>query len=272
MWDAASGRELYDLYGYWSKREHTHHGAVSAVCFSPDSQRILTAGSAGVIIWPVTERPEAQIVLKMSPTRTVHSAIFSPDGSHIVVGYADGLICVWDARTGKRVWSRYVHVADLSHSSFVNVESVVYSPDGKCIASGGSEGTVKMCDALSGEELLSLNPRRGYISSVAFAPDGKKFIAACFEHVALMWDVRGGEPLQTFETENPVVAVAISPDGGQVATGLTNGLVVWDVDSKKRIVEIPAGSVTDLAFSPDGNRLAVASRRSPLSIWDVSLS
>jgi WD40 repeat protein len=93
--------------------------------------------------------------------------------------------------------------------------------------------------------------------------------------------------LRTFLTieEYSVEGMAISPDGKRIATaqsklrdGVSVGIVVlWDVAAKKHLGEspltIPEGSVTSVAFSPDGTILAATYRGfvgGGVVLWDLA--
>ncbi len=57
------------------------------------------------------------------------------------------------------------------------------------------------------------------------------------------------------DTQGPVTALAISPDGGKSLSGLGDGtLILWDMTTRAEVLRIPAhsGRVNDVAFSPDG--------------------
>lgn len=73
----------------------------------------------------------------------------------------------------------------------------------------------------------------------------------------------------------PVAAVAFSPDGKQLATGVYGRVTIWDLASVKpvKVLTNVLGSVNDLKFSPDGRTLAVSggqpSARGDLRLFDT---
>jgi hypothetical protein len=74
----------------------------------------------------------------------------------------------------------------------------------------------------------------------------------------------------------PVAAVAFSPDGKRLASGVYGRVTVWDLETAKPVKFLTnvLGAVNDLKFSPDGRLLAVAggqpSARGDLRLFDTT--
>ncbi|MCA9490290.1 MAG: protein kinase [Myxococcales bacterium] len=72
-----------------------------------------------------------------------------------------------------------------------------------------------------------------------------------------------------------VQAVALSNDGTLVATGAYDGRIgVWDASSCAPVLALPVhdGSVTDLAFTPDGEHLVAVGAEGAMSVLDLRLA
>ncbi|QIR40962.1 ribosome assembly protein 4 [Tolypothrix sp. PCC 7910] len=96
------------------------------------------------------------------------------------------------------------------------------------------------------------------------------------------------QELQTLSDHNsPVNGVAFSPDGQQLASGSNDSTIkIWDVSTGKVIQTIPhlrdatptasyidssyQDSVTSIAFSSDGKKLASGSEDKTIKLWDIS--
>jgi WD40 repeat protein len=69
-----------------------------------------------------------------------------------------------------------------------------------------------------------------------------------------------------------VWGVAVSPDGGRLATGSADGTVrVWDTGSGEQLLVLTAGSpVWDVTFSPDGRRIAAGCADGTVRLWHAT--
>jgi len=173
------------------------------------------------------------------------------------------------------------------------VATVAYSPGGKVLASGSYDGTVRLWDAFSGAEMCS--PRAsdaGTVVAVACTPRGDRLIAGTKNGSFIVWDADTGirrsiiPPLHLrtdrltdarHRTQTRVMqTVAISPDGGAIASALVDGTIAFchlsagqTVDHIHRHQDGISSSYILLAisFSPDGTTLASAQVLAPPVNW-----
>ena len=204
-----------------------HADGVSAVAWSPDSERIAAGSSDGVWVWGAVTGEE---LLSLKGSYGVKSVAWSPDGERIAAGSSDGGVRVWDAVTGEEL---------LSLKGSYRVESVAWSPDGERIAAGSSDGVwVWVWDAVTGEKLLSLEAGYG-VRSVAWSPDGER-IAASSNDGVWVWDAVTGEKLLSLKGSYRVESVAWSPDGERIAAGSNDGVWVWDAVTGEQAIRFIA--------------------------------
>lgn len=279
VWSAVTGRELLTLQG--------HEDWVTAVAFSPDSQRIITASlDKTAHVWDAATGEELA-VLKGHEDQ-LDSAMFSPDGLRVLTTSPDKTVRLWDAATGEEI------AVLRGHAGFGY--DVAFSPDGLRIftASGGRDNTAHLWDADGNE--VPVPHRDGdenetwlqntfmEVRIVAFSPDGKYLAtggvkadgADKFVHCFCLWEAATGREVAMLlvqEGENYVHAAAFSPDSTRLVTAF-DGLTarIWDVATGKELAELRGHkkSVIAAAFSPDGQRIVTASADGTARVWDIS--
>ncbi|MCY4587348.1 MAG: hypothetical protein OXB98_15020 [Bryobacterales bacterium] len=160
----------------------------------------------------------------------------------------------------------------------------VWSPMGTRIATQ-ERGAVHVWDASSGGLLRSFEglPTTVYPYGVRWSPEGTRLAVLQLDGALKVWRVDDGEEISAFQAHDPVPGLgarplAWSPDGSRLATAANDSLVkLWDTREWKLVhaltnesnLRFGSGSPIDrIAFSPDGNRIAVA-QPSTLRVWDV---
>src|SRR5438105_13498648 len=103
----------------------------------------LTACSAA----HATSVPMGTTLFTSQSTANVFTAAWSPDGTRLALGSADGSMQVRDGLTGKILYTIHGH---RNH-----VWAVSWSPDGTRLASASWDKTVQVWDAATGKHLLT---------------------------------------------------------------------------------------------------------------------
>ena len=230
----------------------------------------------------VIEEPELEVepafrpeqVLRLDFEEKVSSVAFSNDGDLIATGI-NNQADIWRVVDGSLVQSFEVQNS---------VDGLVFLPGDDAIAMGINVWHVYIFDVASGEEQSFLD-KRGYDHSLALSPDGTRIASGNRDGITLLWDMSTGElimeldPMEIVDTYAAYIsdqvspptskwltAIAYSPDGRIVAVGHTTGYIfLWDANSGELIrtiePEIDFSAVRSLAFSADGQYLAVGGRR-----------
>jgi WD40 repeat protein len=146
-------------------------GSITALAFSPDGTRVVTASSGDVaIIWDAaTGRAIAGPLTHQS---SISFAAFSPDGTRVVTGSADKTARIWDAATGRAMTGPLRHGDDVAIAAF--------SPDGARVATGSADGTARIWDVASGQPLTPALRHGGEVTALAFSADGARLLAASY--------------------------------------------------------------------------------------------
>jgi eukaryotic-like serine/threonine-protein kinase len=256
---------------YWQRQTHMelktlrgHLGAIRAVAFSPDGQRIVTGSKdKTAIVWDATTGTEL-LTLK-GHLAEVSAVAFSPGGRRIVTGSPDSTAIVWDAVSGKQLLPLKGHRSDLW--------GVAFSPDGGRIATASADRTAKVWDAANGSNILTLIGHSLDVDGVAFSPDGRWIATASDDRTGKVWDATTGVELVTLKGhEDMVDGVAFSPDSRRIVTGSEDHTgKVWDAATGKELFTLRghAYKVRSVAFSPNGERIVTASEDQTAKVWDA---
>jgi hypothetical protein len=97
---------------------------------------------------------------------------YSPDGQLVAVGDDEGLLRIWDAKTGDDIWGvlRY-------QGRNQEIGDIAFSPDGRYLATSSPDSLLKIWDVNSGQEIGVIEREEGF-TGVAFSPDGRYLVAA----------------------------------------------------------------------------------------------
>jgi len=158
-----------------------------------------------------------------------------PDGQRLAVAGSDPRIQIWNVTAKRKVAVLEGHVQ--------RVPDLAFHPDGDLLASHSWEGRLLLWHPSSGQQLLGLTT----VGAPQFSADGR--------WLRLTWDGNQSEFLEV--TPNRVYRTLVSstgvnqggyglgdvsPDGRFLAVGLDEGARVWDIDSGRELVQLPASS------------------------------
>ena len=151
---------------------------------------------------------------------------------------------------------------------------VAFSPDGKQLATSDSGGTVRLWNPATGRpagpsiQTGTANPSGGGVEPRRQAA-GHRDIRRHGPAVEPGHRPGPGPSIQT--GVNPVLGVAFSPDGKQLATADYDGTVrLWNPATGQpatlRVVAVSGAA--ELAFSPDGKQLATGEFGGTVRLWN----
>jgi WD40 repeat protein len=269
VWDA-DNRRLLGIVG-------SGLGMIYGLAFSPDGRQLVTANDKGdATIWDLKDLKRIHSVVGPSQTGLLntievawsdgrgptlasvefakikdqavgdffrrlgepeprHAVSLSGDGHYLAAVPKDDQhkIEIWNEGAKQAFWS--FDAKDIpTRDKDVSFHDIVLSPNGRYVASVSNAGLVYLWD-IDSKELRPPLPAN-YLAHDSVSP----------------------------ETRN---SMAFSSD--RLAIAYTRTVVVWDITNKGKPMFIHAGDVNSVAFSPDGKRLATASRDGTFEVWPL---
>jgi WD40 repeat protein len=286
VWDIGTGQEVARLDDAAFSVSN-----VTALAFSPDSRRLLTARTDVAELWDI----ESSTLLRAFTGHTssnvgnpaiINTVAFAPDGAQVATGGARG-------NNNVRLWEAAVRPAIRSFTDpdDTGYTSVVVAPDGQTVATGNCDATVYLWDANTGAQLRSIPGFPGLVgpgggpcvTHLDISADGTTLLGGTNTTVRLH-EISTGDILQVFTPHrNGVFAARFSPDGSQVLTAggdrdplgcqeECGSVKLWDAASGGLVATFTHDPhVSAAALSPDGRYLATASGYgSEAWLWDVN--
>jgi WD40 repeat protein len=238
FWDAATGKEIL--------KDAAHRNPVCDLVFSSDSKTVLTTSwdnSAG--LWDVETgrerfRWEGREKAEMQDNRVA----VAPDGRKMAA-WLGGVLYSWGPRKPNVV---------REHTGLGGGDcrrSLAFSPEGRILAASWKYGDkqIRLWAEGTDKKPRLLQVGKSWSNHLVFSPDGKVLASGNGDGPAALWDVTTGKELRTLP-----------------------GFRGRQADSPKGDIVFPA--VTALAFSPDGNALALGGSALPsrpdgaIGLWD----
>jgi len=250
----------------------THQAGCNKVAFRPDGGLVASAGNdCQVRLWeaPGGAAAGAPLWVYFPPLHTrVWDVAFSPDGSRLLTGGADGSGLLWDVATRRRLHVLR-HAPDDGHA---NVWDVAFSPDGTLAATCGPGDAIMFWDTATGLPAGEPIPHDSNVRALAFSPDGRTLLSACFDGKEVRrWDVATRAAiLPPLRQTDLVQSIRFSPDGRWLLTGSYEGYVnLWNMAALAgERLPFQSGQVTDVAFDGAGSIFATAAG-GLVRLWDA---
>jgi len=163
------------------------------------------------------------------------------------------------------------------------VNAIRWSPDGNILASCSDDGTIKIWKMEHDTFLHNLMDHTKDIYTIKMSPTGPGsknpnanlvLASASFDATVKLWDIELGKCISSLtKHQDPVYAVAFSPDGQYLASGsFDNCLHIWSVTEGKHIKTFKGNSgIWEVCWNSKGDKVSACFANNTVVVIDFKL-
>lgn len=239
--------------------------ALDRPIFPPTGDHILTGASdAKIRVW---SSHSGELLREIAqPYSTVYSLVFSPTGDYLLACCGDQsvefIVSLVEADTLTEVHA----LTDKRTIAY----SATFSPDGRFILTGHGHDLcqIRLWDIQTRQVVHVLDNLEREIDEIVFSPDGQYFAAVTPEKV---WLWKWSSLQLLYCLDNHLSPISFSPDSKcLLATDrLSRQIHLYNINTGERLHTFKwlVGIPSTLAFSPDGEYMAIGDRYGKIRLW-----
>ncbi|MCB0154785.1 MAG: PD40 domain-containing protein, partial [Anaerolineae bacterium] len=231
----------------------------------PAAEQVLRQALAEIGGRPLRGYPQDIVAVALSPGRHL-----------LATGSQDGLVRLWDPKTGREVGDLAGHQAAITALGF--------SPNDGWLATADEAGLLRLWDLTidnPANHTLALAKQMEPVTALGFSPDGNWLVTGGNRGAVLLWNLsqpdRPVSQLPLAGHDEEVNRVTFSPDGRWLASSSFDGTArLWQMTglavAPVALPEAPEGNLSLITFSADSAYLAAGGLNGQLWLWPVSHS
>lgn len=237
---------------------------------SPDGTLLAVNGNGPILIFRV---PEGELVRRIQePSRYgskfIHNCAVSPDGRTLATQCSDEFPRLWDL-TDPEQPPRVLKEGNFDAS----FGALHFTPDdAHLVVLPGGGDTVDLWTVATGA-LKLLKGHTMWVKYARITADGARLYTGSADKTVRVWALPEGDLLHTWQQEDHVDCMALSPDETRLAIGedrKTCAVKVRDTATgEEKLFGSHGNRVKSVAFSPDGTLLASGGGRT-VGVWRVA--
>ncbi|KAK3818069.1 MAG: WD40-repeat-containing domain protein [Linnemannia elongata] len=249
-------------------------GDAVKVVYSPDGQSVLTVGRHwNIRQGDATTGACGSVSIELLDSKSINTVAISADDNRIAIGCEDGSVRLWDCSTGA--------AGPVLEGLSSGVLHLAYSACGRWIAACDLMMIVRLWDLRDMEQQCILVEESGdnydRIADLKFSPTGHQLAVCSREGAVSLFDPRKRVLLTSWKlTEKSILALDYSPNGQELALGTQWSVVLWDLQTDGRHLELKVpppssldeyGLSVNIAYSPCGQFLASTDSDCIVHLW-----
>jgi WD40 repeat protein len=231
---------------------------IFSVSFAPDGTLWATDGESGIQQWDLAAKPQPKMVTRLVlPGATRGGPI-----ANVMALTSDGTLAYTGDRAGQiQEWNLRTKMPGRAFQAPGWVQDLAVSPDGKYLAATGPSGKIRLFALSENKPPTDLDLFGAGGNGLAFAPNQPILVSTEGDGNIRFWHRETGQPVGApLRVPGDPRPVRFQPGADQFV--FPAGGMVWlssIPNPGKLVARVPGDRIRGLGFSPNGDRIALAS-------------